>query len=371
MGDDSMRRSGRGSRSRRLRHRGHAGPVRRSSLARGRRPFREDLGWRKSASRYRSAGDIAIRPRHTDPAIASGGILAQPSHQAAYGTRAAWGSATLTETDFLANPLGTGWQLDRSQFDAQLRLCAMRQGVALTTGHCVTGLSRQGRHWPIDLAPAESIRARWIVDASGRMGAVVRRLGVQRINRDRQLALLAVLTESGDTYCGTTVEAAAEGWWYTTPLPGGRRVVAYLTDSDLFNTAARLEGEWRALLAKTRHVLGLAAAALDARPRPFPAETAFRASLQGEGWVAVGDAAMSLDPLSSQGIVTSLLIGARAGAALAARLLGEDHRALGAWEQDYRMLLDEHETLRAYYAQGETRWPDSVFWERRRGLGSV
>lgn len=300
------------------------------------------------------------------------GILTRPSHQAAYGTRAAWGSATLTETDFLANPLGTGWLLDRSRFDAQLRLSTLRQGVALMTGHRVTGLSRQGRHWRIDLAAAESIRARWIVDASGRVGAVVSRLGVQRISRDRQLALLAVLPEPGDTYCGTTVEAAAEGWWYTTPLPGGRRVVAYLTDSDLFNTAARFEGEWRALLAKTRHVLGLAGpTALDARPRPFPAETAFRASLQGEGWVAVGDAAMSLDPLSSQGIATSLLMGARAGAALAARLLGEDHRALGEWEQDYRMLLDEHETLRAYYARSEARWPDSMFWERRRRLCSV
>lgn len=311
-------------------------------------------------------------PPGTDRLVASlfgSDILTDPPHRVAYGTRAAWGSATLVETDFLANPLGTGWQLDRRQFDAQLRQSAVRQGVVVMAGHRVTGLTREDRHWRVALDRAAPLRVRWVVDATGRAGAVLRRLGVKRLSRDRQLAFVAVLSDWGDSYWGTTVEAVAEGWWYTTPLPGGRRVIAYLTDADLFHGAAQTQDEWRNLLAKTRYVLGVAgSAALTTKPCPYPAATAHRNTLQGEGWVAVGDAAMALDPLSSQGIVTGLLMGARAGTAVATRLLDEDHRVLGDWEQDYRMLLDEHETLRAYYAQSETRWPDSVFWERRRRL---
>ena len=30
-----------------------------------------------------------------------------------------------------------------------------------------------------------------------------------------------------------TITATADGWWYTAPLPGGRRMLAFLTDADL------------------------------------------------------------------------------------------------------------------------------------------
>ena len=36
----------------------------------------------------------------------------------------------------------------------------------------------------------------------------------------------------------TVVEAVEDGWWYTAPLPDGRRVLAFFTDADL--PAARI-----------------------------------------------------------------------------------------------------------------------------------
>jgi hypothetical protein len=36
----------------------------------------------------------------------------------------------------------------------------------------------------------------------------------------------------------TAVEAVEDGWWYTAPVPGGRRVLAFLTNADL--PAARI-----------------------------------------------------------------------------------------------------------------------------------
>ena len=80
----------------------------------------------------------------------------------------------------------------------------------------------------------------------------------------------------------------------------------------------------------------------------------------------MGAAAIKLDPLSSQGIVTGVLMGARSGPAIASALGQGQTSLLQAWDRDYRLLWAELQSLRSYYAHAEIRWPDSVYWERRR-----
>ena len=54
--------------------------------------------------------------------------------------------------------------------------------------------------------------------------------------------------------------------------------------------------------------------------------------------MVVGDSAITLDPLCSQGIVTGVLMGARAGPAIVSAL-GEGQTSLPqAWDRDYRLL---------------------------------
>jgi len=288
-------------------------------------------------------------------------ILPESDHRCAIGTRSVWGSAALVETDFLANPLGEGWILDRARFDAAAREVVLDQGVNILRvshlGPLVGGFSA----WHLCLGDGTCLRARFLVDASGRSSALLRRLGTRRIGADRQIAVLSIYPDDGDAYCGTTVEAVADGWWYTTPLSQGRRVLAYMTDTDLWRHGTR---DWHELLSRTHHVGRCAGRrALSARPDAYPAGTAQAERLAGENWLAVGDAAMSFDPLSSQGLASAVLMGAKAGDAIA-----HPNRdgALEAWAEDYRMLFAEHADLRTYYARLERRWPHSAFWRRRQ-----
>ena len=80
-------------------------------------------------------------------------------------------------------------------------------------------------------------------------------------------------------------------------------------------------------------------------------------------WLAVGDAAASFDPLSSQGLATAVLMGARAGDAIAHP---DRAAAIEAWVEAYAMLVAEHADLRTHYARLEQRWPNSAFWRRRQ-----
>jgi flavin-dependent dehydrogenase len=289
------------------------------------------------------------------------GCLSEDRHRLAFGVRSAWGSEALIETDFLANPLGEGWLLDRTRFDADAREAAAAAGVTIVPDRRIVSLLHDRQAWRVDLDDRRRLTARFLVDATGRAGAVLRKLGIGRVVTDRQVAFIATSSDDGDAYAGTTVEAAPEGWWYTTPLPGGRRVIAYLTDHDLWREGSR---DWHALLAGTRHIQGCAGSgAMSAIPRACPAGAARTEHLAGGAWLAVGDAAAAFDPLSSQGVATAVLMGSRAGNAIASP---DRSRAVEAWTEAYAMLVAEHADLRTYYARLETRWPGSVFWRRRR-----
>ena len=289
------------------------------------------------------------------------GVLSETHHRPAFGTRSVWGSDALVETDFLANPLGGGWLLDRARFDADAREAAATAGVAIVEVRHLGPLSREPPAWRLDIGGGTRLSARFLVDATGRSGALLRQLGVGRIAADRQVAILATYPDDGDAYCGTTVEAVPEGWWYTTPLPGGRRVLAYLTDEDLWRHGAR---DWPALLKETLHVGRCAGRnAMSARPGAYPAGTAQAERLAGENWLAVGDAAASFDPLSSQGLASAIIMGGGAGDAVAHP---DRVSAIEAWAEAYAMLVAEHADLRTHYARLEKRWPDSVFWRRRQ-----
>ena len=110
----------------------------------------------------------------------------------------------------------------------------------------------------------------------------------------------------------------------------GERVVAFLTDADLVDRAAMLSAAgFAARLGATRYVRGLLMAHRYepvGPPRAAGAQTARLDRVGGAGWAAVGDAAISFDPLSSQGILTALFTGLRAGQAVDRALAGRPGR---------------------------------------------
>lgn len=304
----------------------------------------------------------SLPPGMADLVAAVFGAAVLDGHLPAYGTRAAWGSDALEETDFLANPLGGGLLLDRARFDAAARAAAVAAGARLVEGRAGAIEGADGA-WRLALADGRALAAGFVIDATGRSAAVSRQLGAGRTAADRQVAIVAAFADAGDGFRGTSIEAVPMGWWYTTPLPGGRRVLALLTDADLWQART---ADWSALLAQTRHIARCAGpAAAAARPRAWPAESASAARLHAPGWLAAGDAAMTFDPLSSQGIAAAVLMGARAGAAVADALPEGTAPDLALWAEDYRTLEAETMDLRTYYARLERRWPDAPFWARR------
>ncbi|MFB8237182.1 tryptophan 7-halogenase, partial [Kitasatospora purpeofusca] len=306
-----------------------------------------------------AAARVLLRDLGADGVLANG-------HLPCLANRSAWGSPALGSTDSILDPHGHGWHLDRQLFDHQLRTCADDQGAALATGTVARPLGRTADGgWAVALDGRERVHCRWIMDATGRRAAVATSCGARRLVRDRLIAVHLTLGPSpqcADTT--TTVEAVPEGWWYTAPLPAGRRLLAWYTDVDLPAARTALPTG----LAATRYVGPLTGGhpwPPAAVPRRAPAHTARLDTVHGEGWIAAGDAAAAFDPLSSQGILTALFTGMSAGQAVHGHLDGDPDALPG-----YARTLDQvHATylrnLRTHYA-AEQRWPDRPFWQRRQ-----
>jgi flavin-dependent dehydrogenase len=84
----------------------------------------------------------------------------------------------------------------------------------------------------------------------------------------------------------------------------------------------------------------------------------------GKAWLAVGDAAISFDPLATQGIHTALESGARgAQALLVSEVNPESWQAYAQYLQDLRQ--QQRQALLHQYLS-ENRWPEQEFWAHRR-----
>jgi flavin-dependent dehydrogenase len=297
--------------------------------------------------------------------------FAAQAHHPAYGTAAAWGSETAYENDFLFHVRQVGWHLDRGAFDGMLADQAQARGVQVLRGTRVLDAVRdEDGGWLLPLSDGTELRARFLIDATGAGAALARRRGGGRLEvRDRLAGFVRFFRQPGGGGTPhTLVEAFADGWWYTAPLPDGRRVVACMTDSDLAR-GLRLDEDasWRALLAETalRVRACLDGAEQDGGPVVRAARSGRLDPATGDGWLAVGDAASTFDPLSSQGILKALRSGIFAAYAAGDLLAKGDDAGMRRYrvfvEREFQSFLRS----RARYYADEARWPEREFWRRR------
>jgi flavin-dependent dehydrogenase len=296
-------------------------------------------------------------------------------HVVSSGIRTAWGSS-IVERSFLASPYGDGWLLDRPAFDLGLRDFAANSGAIVLERSRICGLFRHRCHYHFDVATQSKVTsytASWILDCSGRSAIFALRHGSKRIKHDNLVAfwqLYESADETADEDTFTTIEKTANGWYYTAPIPRGRRVVVFLTDGDLPECRmAREPTMWRRMVEATTVIRGLlhertyepinrvrgisaASARLD---RPF-----------GFHWVAAGDAAAAFDPLSSRGIGGAIVSGSNASGAVLEEHAGRTG-ALPAYAEDltdnYNRYLGE--LARRYRTEESSK---SEFWIRRSRL---
>ncbi|MFA0964551.1 NAD(P)/FAD-dependent oxidoreductase [Roseivirga sp. BDSF3-8] len=306
------------------------------------------------------------------------------TYEASTANAAAWGSDHYTQNDAIRNPEGGGWHILRHEFDNGLRKIVLSRGIPiipgkagkLSPGHDVHTLTIENPG-----QPPKHIRSRWLIDATGRAIAIARQFGATRQSLCEQMAAVCWFhSPHTDTDRRTLVKSAPTGWYYTALLPRGSqaqglRVFAF---HGLPHHVARLVRDPQAMAEQVNA----------SRMLPYPISTAdFVSSPSNPGpiatgasfgrlclppntsevadqeplhrWLATGDAALSFDPLSSQGIFFALYSGIRAAEAIAQGT----HQAMQAYHDKVSQVYEANrKSLKMLYTS-ELRYTQEAYWK--------
>jgi flavin-dependent dehydrogenase len=291
------------------------------------------------------------------------------------GNISVWGSNLPVENDFIFNPYGCGWHIERRRFDEMLARQAESLGVGVYRGMRVVSLGRQPKKlWTVRAerdGEQYQFDAPYLIDASGRQSLIAVHNRIRKTIYDRLIGVIVFFQsrDSGKVYDSRTlVEATELGWWYSAQLPQSGLVVALMTDPDLLPKKAHISAHLKHQLQNAP----LTQSRLDFYTPKAPVRVVSAASyasqqVSGENWVSVGEAAVAFDPLSSSGIIFALEAGRRA-----AELAVDFDKSGKVVADDYNLWIKETfenflQNRRHYYGM-ERRWWDSRFWLRRRAI---
>jgi flavin-dependent dehydrogenase len=259
-------------------------------------------------------------------------------------------------------------------FDRMLAQAAVEAGAELRCGaalvHCestndggwLLRLNENGTGDPILRG------ARVLIDATGRAAHLARWVGAQRAVLDRLVGLATLFADVDTSREGfVLVETSHEGWWYSAPIPPERMMVMLMTDSDVCGRAKlATRPRWHQLLANAQQTVGRVGGVALWGPRVFSAVSQrLRRSELRAPWLAAGDAALAVDPVSGSGVIRALR-SARASARTALAVLeGHADGAIKAYEDDVDLDCTKYLRERALYYGVEQRWRAFPFWQRR------
>lgn len=285
-----------------------------------------------------------------------------------YGIDSAWGGALLRRNEFFWTPYGNGWHVERSHLDQEFARTAIAAGAQVMCNSRVLSCRPVGRHkWLLKIQSGDvtrMIRCKFLVDAAGRSGSAP----VSRIDRPDVHDRLIGITWIGEThrsYPYTLIESVSAGWFYSHPVPGSRFTIVMITDSDIYRGHRDNPLQfWRQQLRHAKHIRDAFPECAPSYPqRIFSAATILRSPTRLMSSLAVGDATMSIDPISGQGIHDALLGAVQAATAIDRHLrTGSSLRSYDAWIRRY---FHRYLSIRRRFYSIEQRWPASPFWMRR------
>ena len=272
----------------------------------------------------------------------------------------------------MSNPDGFVKSLDRKAFEQFLREEAMNRGANCIWGSALKSSSFDSvkEEWSIELRSSaeedktRQFSAQFVIDASGRQSHFTRSIGIQRYVHYKLIACW-ITTPNTEENTMSTIYSSPNGWWYSSVLPNDKRIIAFHTDSDLIDKNDLKSTDAFLQLSEESEPMQqlLSAAKHDIEFNGTTAANSTKLNqTAGQHWAAIGDAAISFDPLSSQGIFNAM------ASAMQLRDLILNRGLKANLSNIYSVQIDQiwthylkHRTL---FYNSEKRWK-TAFWKRR------
>ncbi len=220
------------------------------------------------------------------------------------------------------------------------------------------------REWKLSLAGenelSHEITGKFLVDATGRNGAVINKFFTQRKFVDDHIAISKWIRQDNSRHGSLfAIESIAYGWWYVLTSPDW--VQATLITNHASNPSNQYRKFFMHCLESSYYTRGYVQAGRDENePLVLDARTGIAWQTASDHWASVGESSFSTDPLSGHGNQICLDQVSRLAEAIQTSL--SDHSGLIHLDKQYHHDFFDHVNKRAEYYEMEKRWPQSKFW---------
>ena len=229
------------------------------------------------------------------------GAMAEGGFVRSTGNTAWWGGTPPRVERFAEG--GLGWQVDALALEHGLQAAARAAGATVAP--------------PAPSHPRTPASPSFVLDCTGRAGVLARANDLRRYEDGPRTVALVGAWRRRDAWpvpdaTHTLIESYAGGWAWSVPLASGQRQVAVMVDPQRSGLArgAGARDVYLAELARTRELGPLVRdGVLVGGPWGWDASTYHATQYAGDGWLLVGDAGATIDPLSSAGVKKALASG--------------------------------------------------------------
>lgn len=263
-----------------------------------------------------------------------------------------------------------GFQVDRGKFDQLLINAATRAGARLLQPAMANRPmeTRDGWKIPVRIADKSSVTifSKHLVIATGR------RHYLKRYRRRLTFPLLGIYGYWRNCKLEgieSRVEAVSDGWLWCAPLPGGLVNAAVFLDpsSAFFSNREQIRQHYLKRLSESKSFRSCVKGELIESLKACDASSYVMREPAGSNWIYVGDAALGIDPLSSQGVQTAIKTAILATAVIHTQLCkSSGHAAASNFYKDRLIeIAHRHRTITERFYSDQAAIFDTEFWRKR------
>ena len=225
-----------------------------------------------------------------------------------YGYHSLWGTAHVMDTNFFFHrPFQYGLKLDKQKLLMELKNSLAQPVLAVDRWY---GFDPMESRLRIKCGTKEEvIKGKIFVDGTGRKRSLLKQLHIPTEQSDQQLAFSCHLPRVYHPKIKHDVftELFTQGWGIVSGLDERTNVLTLFTEQNLpLARDLRYYRKWQEVLSETRILQDFLVSNLDVRVKVSIANSSRASQISGKNWLAIGDAAIAFDPLSSHGITNAV-----------------------------------------------------------------
>jgi len=328
--------------------------------------------------------DRKAKPKHFDlaetlppsalPLLQSIGLLKlfeKHSIRKTYGYHSLWGSNRLLSHNFYFHqPFKYGLKINKKEMIHQLQQlnqspeCQYEQSIKLKeeSEGVTISFNQDGEE--------KTIYSKMIIDATGRNRAILKLLQIPNLEFDDTLSFSCHLPKKKhpDLKHDVFVESFKEGWGLVSGLGETYNVVSIFSNqqSPVFGPVANYQN-WKEILKETKYLKHALSDNPAIKVTGRQSNSSRPEKISGPFWLAVGDAALAFDPLSSHGVSNAIYTATKAADSIGNRLNEENELKLeknsfASYHTALIEIFDAYLKSRTKLYQQETRWKSEIYW---------